>query len=98
MAESTSRVESKLFVLDTNVILHDAGCLRNFEEHDVAVPITVLEELDRFKKGNEDVNFQARAFLRRLDELTGHFAGPGAWLGSSRYQSLLSAAAQRSFP
>ena len=89
MAESTSRVESKLFVLDTNVILHDAGCLRNFEEHDVAVPITVLEELDRFKKGNEDINFQARAFLRRLDELTGDvlssdgtLLGPG--LGSVR--------------
>ncbi|HET6423491.1 MAG TPA: PIN domain-containing protein, partial [Planctomycetaceae bacterium] len=61
----------KLFVLDTNVILHDAGCLRKFAEHDVAIPITVLEELDKFKKGNDDVNFQARAFLRELDELTG---------------------------
>lgn len=70
MAASTPSARSKLFVLDTNVILHDAGCLRNFKEHDVAVPITVLEELDRFKKGNEDINFQARAFLRRLDELT----------------------------
>lgn len=66
-----SRSLGKLFVLDTNVILHDAGCLRKFHEHDVAIPITVLEELDRFKKGNDDVNFQARAFLRELDELTG---------------------------
>ena len=80
---------SKLFVLDTNVILHDAGCLRNFQENAVAVPITVLEELDRFKKGEEDVNFQARVFLRRLDELTGDVLstagtslGPG--LGSIR--------------
>ncbi len=71
MAESSASVGSKLFVLDTNVILHDAGCLKNFEDNDVAVPITVLEELDKFKKGNEDINFQARAFLRRLDELTG---------------------------
>ena len=71
MTDATLRASSKLFVLDTNVILHDAGCLRNFEENDVAVPITVLEELDRFKKGNEDINFQARAFLRRVDELTG---------------------------
>lgn len=71
MTLDTPRVCSKLFVIDTNVILHDAGCLRNFEENDVAVPITVLEELDRFKKGNEDINFQARAFLRRVDELTG---------------------------
>ena len=62
---------TRMFVLDTNVILHDAGCLRNFEDNDIAVPVTVLEELDRFKKGNEDINFQARAFLRRLDELTG---------------------------
>ncbi len=89
MSESVSLAGSKLFVLDTNVILHDAGCLRNFDEHDVAVPITVLEELDRFKKGNEDINFQARAFLRRLDELTGDVLsadgtslGPG--LGSVR--------------
>lgn len=61
----------KLFVLDTNVILHDCGCLRSFKDNDVAVPITVLEELDRFKRGNEDINFQAREFLRRIDELTG---------------------------
>ena len=61
----------KLFVLDTNVILHDSGCIRNFEENDVAIPITVLEELDQFKRGNENLNFQAREFLRRLDALTG---------------------------
>ena len=61
----------KLFVLDTNVILHDSGCIRNFEENDVAIPITVLEELDRFKRGNEDIHFQAREFLRRIDALTG---------------------------
>ena len=84
MAASTPSTRSKLFVLDTNVILHDAGCLWNFKEHDIAVPITVLEELDRFKKGNEDINFQARAFLRRLDDLTsdvlsddGTSLGPG---------------------
>jgi len=62
---------TKLFVLDTNVILHDSGCIRNFHEHDVAIPITVLEELDQFKRGNEDIHFQAREFLRRLDALTG---------------------------
>ncbi len=77
-----SRSLGKLFVLDTNVILHDAGCLRKFHEHDVAIPITVLEELDRFKKGNDDVNFQARAFLRELDELTGDLlSAEGAPLG-----------------
>jgi len=70
MAATQPSARSKLFVLDTNVILHDAGCLWNFKEHDIAIPITVLEELDKFKKGNEAINFQARAFLRRLDELT----------------------------
>ena len=80
---------SKTFVLDTNVILHDSGCITNFEEHDIAVPITVLEELDKFKRGNEDINFQAREFLRRIDALTGDVLaergcplGPG--LGSIR--------------
>ena len=79
----------KLFVLDTNVILHDCGCIHNFEENDVAIPITVLEELDQFKRGNEDINFQAREFLRRVDALTGDVLsaagsplGPG--LGSIR--------------
>ena len=89
MTATTPSVRSKLFVLDTNVILHDAGCLWNFKEHDIAVPITVLEELDKFKKGNEDLNFQARAFLRRLDDLTGDMMSDdgvplGAGLGSVR--------------
>ena len=79
----------KLFVLDTNVILHDSGCIHNFEENDVAIPITVLEELDQFKRGNENLNFQAREFLRRLDALTGDVLSEqgsplGAGLGSIR--------------
>ena len=61
----------KLFVLDTNVVLHDAGCIDNFEENDIAIPITVLEELDKFKRGSEDIHFQAREFLRMLDAVTG---------------------------
>ncbi|MCK4903455.1 MAG: PhoH family protein [Candidatus Marinimicrobia bacterium] len=63
--------KKKLFVIDTNVILHDSSCISNFEEHDVAIPITVLEEMDVFKRGNEMVNFHARDFLRTLDKLTG---------------------------
>src|SRR5687768_3195965 len=83
-AGSTSPT-AKLFVLDTNVILHDAGCIRNFQENDVAIPITVLEELDRFKRGSEDINFQAREFLRRLDEVTGDIlSSSGALLGEGR--------------
>ncbi len=63
--------KTKLFVLDTNVILHDSSCIHHFEEHDVAIPITVLEELDNFKRGNEQLNYHARDFLRDLDEITG---------------------------
>lgn len=82
-------VQTKLFVLDTNVILHDSGCFRNFEDNDVVIPITVLEEIDKFKKGNDDINFQARAFVRQLDELTGDLVSPegvslGPGLGSIR--------------
>lgn len=59
----------KHFVLDTNVILHDYKCIYNFEENDIYLPIVVLEELDRFKKGNDQINFNARQFARELDEL-----------------------------
>ena len=59
----------KIFLLDTSVILYDAEAFNSFEEHDVAVPITVLEELDQFKKGNGVINFQARQFLREIDAL-----------------------------
>jgi PhoH-like ATPase len=62
---------TKVFVLDTSVILYDGQSLKNFAEHDVAVPITVLEELDQFKKGNSVMNLQARAFIRQLDGLSG---------------------------
>ena len=61
---------NKIFVLDTNVVLHDNNSVRNFEEHDVVIPITVLEELDNFKKGNESINFHAREFVRIIDELS----------------------------
>jgi PhoH-like ATPase len=61
----------KTFVLDTNVILHDSSCLYQFAEHNVVIPITVIEELDRFKKGKDTLNCNAREFLRALDALTG---------------------------
>ena len=57
----------KNFVLATNVILHDYKCVHNFEENDIYIPIVVLEELDHFKKGNEQINFNAREFARELD-------------------------------
>ena len=61
----------KTFVLDTNVILHDSTCIHQFGENDIVLPITVLEELDRFKKGNDIINFHARKFVRTVDEITG---------------------------
>lgn len=63
-------VNKKNFVIDTNVILHDYGFLSNFQENDIYLPIVVLEELDKFKKGNEQINFNAREFLRELDTLS----------------------------
>lgn len=76
---------TKLFVLDTNVVLHDAKSILSFDEHEIALPITVLEEIDRFKRGKEDIHYQAREFLRTLDELTGDILSEeGASLGPGR--------------
>jgi len=61
---------TKIFVLDTNVILHDATCIHHFEDNEVVIPISVLEELDQFKRGNEQIHFNARDFLRSLDDLS----------------------------
>lgn len=61
----------KLFIIDTNVLLHDYKCIYNFEENDVIIPIVVLEELDKFKRGNDLINFHAREFTRELDKLAG---------------------------
>jgi PhoH-like ATPase len=62
--------DKKIFVLDTSVILYDHSAIQNFQEHDVAIPITVLEELDNFKKGNDIKNFEAREFIRFIDKLS----------------------------
>lgn len=61
--------DKKVFVLDTSVILYAHDSILNFAEHDVGIPITVLEELDTFKKGNDTKNFEAREFTRLLDKL-----------------------------
>lgn len=70
-ASKTSIAERKIFVLDTSVIIYDHTAMRNFAEHDVVIPITVLEELDNFKKGNDSKNFSAREFTRFIDKLSG---------------------------
>jgi len=66
-SQSTSTIK-KIFVLDTSVILYDHDAVNNFQEHDVAVPILVLEELDNFKSGNDTRNFEARNFIRLIDQ------------------------------
>jgi PhoH-like ATPase len=60
----------KIFVLDTSVILYDHNAFENFQEHDVAIPIQVLEELDNMKSGNDTRNFEARSFIRLMDDVS----------------------------
>ncbi|MBQ1929477.1 MAG: ribonuclease, partial [Bacteroidales bacterium] len=60
----------KIFVLDTNVILHDHRAIYNFQENDIVIPVAVIEELDKFKKGNDTLNFNAREFVRTVDEIS----------------------------
>lgn len=75
----------KTFVLDTNVILHDYKSIYNFQNNDIVIPIVVLEELDKFKKGNDLINFHAREFARELDKISGYdFFNKGAELGERR--------------
>lgn len=65
--------QKKIYVLDTSVILYNHNSIYSFEDNDVAIPITVLEELDNFKKGNDTKNFEAREFIRKMDALSGNF-------------------------
>lgn len=70
-ADSTGT--KKLFVLDTNVLMHDPTCLFRFEEHDVYLPMITLEELDNHKKGMSEVARNARQVSRTLDALAGDY-------------------------
>ena len=60
----------KIFVLDTNIILHDYKAIRKFQDNDLVIPIAVIEELDKFKKGNDTLAFNARGFMRDIDRIT----------------------------
>ncbi len=79
----TKNAEKKIFVLDTSVLLFDHSAIKNFKNNDVAIPITVLEELDNFKVGNDTKNFQAREIIRLLDKLSGK-AGLDNWITLGR--------------
>jgi PhoH-like ATPase len=63
-------IKKKIFVLDTSVLLHDHESITNFDDNYVAIPITVLEELDKFKLGNDTKNFSAREVIRFIDKLS----------------------------
>src|SRR5579883_1221447 len=59
----------RIYVLDTNVLMHDPTALFRFEEHDVFLPMTVLEELDAAKKGTSEVSRNVRQVSRFINEL-----------------------------
>lgn len=86
---------AKLFVLDTNVLMHDPSSLFRFEEHDIYLPMMTLEELDNHKKGMSEVARNARAVSRTLDALVGGTDGvldeglPLAKLGNRDAQGTL---------
>ena len=75
----------KIFVLDTNVILHDFRAIYNFQENDIIIPIAVLEELDKFKKGDDTINYNAREFVREMDKISDNqLFDKGISIGSGR--------------
>ena len=73
---AASATATKLFVLDTNVLMHDPTSLFRFEEHDVYVPMMTLEELDNNKKGMSEIARNARQVTRTLDDLVSHAGEP----------------------
>ena len=61
----------QLYVLDTNVLIHDPNALLNFQEHRVAIPMTVLEELDKLKTGKHTIAAECRQAIRLIDQVLG---------------------------
>lgn len=82
------RTTKKIYVLDTSVLLFDHNSITSFEDNDVAIPITVLEELDQFKIGNETKNFEAREVIRFLDKLSGN-NGMNVWMPLGKHRGQL---------
>ncbi|NLZ18824.1 MAG: PhoH family protein [Bacteroidales bacterium] len=62
--------KAKIFVLDTNVILHDYKAIRKFRDNNLVIPVAVIEEIDKFKKGTDTLSYNARGFMRTLDKIT----------------------------
>ena len=70
MASGQGTRKPKIFVLDTNVILHDYKAIRKFKDNDIVIPVAVIEELDKFKKGTDQLAYNARGFMRDMDRIT----------------------------
>ncbi len=85
-AKNRKGKQPKIFVLDTNIILHDYKAIGKFQDNDVVLPIAVIEELDKFKKGNDALSYNARGFMRSIDKLTDGklFGKDGVPLGKNR--------------
>ena len=62
--------KAKFFVLDTNIVLHDYKAIRKFQNNNLVIPVAVIEELDKFKKGNDALAYNARGFVREIDRIT----------------------------
>jgi PhoH-like ATPase len=77
----------KIYVLDTSVLLHDHQAISSFEKNWVALPITVLEELDKFKVGNDTKNFSAREVIRFIDKLSGT-SGLQEWISLGTHRGM----------
>ncbi len=69
-SKNSATKQPKIFVLDTNIILHDHKAIRKFQDNDIVVPIAVVEELDKFKKGNDELSYNARGFMREINRLS----------------------------
>ncbi|MCY0967000.1 PhoH family protein [Parathalassolituus penaei] len=65
------KITTKMYVLDTNVLIHDPASIHNFEEHQVVVPMTVLEELDKLKIGKASIATDCREAIRQIDKIIG---------------------------
>jgi PhoH-like ATPase len=91
--------EEKLFLLDTNVLIHDPKALFNFGEHTVGIPFAVLEELDQFKGESSDRGFAARDVIRELDSLRKRgFLGDGVKLDTGGKIRVLFATSEQFLP
>ncbi|MBN2893007.1 MAG: PhoH family protein [Bacteroidales bacterium] len=88
----------KTYIIDTNVILHDFNAIYNFEENDVVIPIVVIEELDKFKKGNGIINFNARQIMRELDKISEQFDVFTAGISLGNDHGMLYVKTVHSFP